>query len=408
MKKTNTKTIEKYHGLSPFFKTMIQLLAVQVFEFRQKDLIYCLNTLGFRDDNEKVFVQKTIQPMVTDLAGMGIILKRPQGILCPESIRPVALIDVLLDDKYDHFLEVILETSPLKKDYHGSMQFRKLKDFYRLLQMSILSKKKSIDIGPLYREGQAHFPMEFWETPPFLKMFNRPFYPELFDTISPDLAFKTLIFLLESAWSTMEPAKEAFEYFLNLFHKVKGMVPEKSNTLELLLFRGDITSHKKYLKGIEHHQSYHYSGHQGWAMMICNKNKKALAQFNTALTIMKKGTRKRNVFLKGHMGLFFLFALLKSRETDNYKAALIYINQAQKAGSEYKTLLDALKSIFQDLLGNIIDVNKSANMLVYSIQYLQDAFHVFLNILVLSWINKKKATTYIALPFVQVPFFDNF
>jgi hypothetical protein len=220
----NINAVEKYHGLSPFFKTVIQLLAVQVFEFRQKDMIYCLTVLGFSDSNEKLFVQKTIQPIVNDLAGMGIILKKPQGLLCPESIRPVALVDVVRDDNYDHFLTVILETSPLKKNYDGSMLFRKLKDFYRLLQMSVLSKKRTVNVAQLYQEGQVYFSMEFRETPPLLKLFNRPFYPELFDSIPPDLAFKTLVYLLESAGSRMEPAKDSFEYVINLFTNFKYML----------------------------------------------------------------------------------------------------------------------------------------------------------------------------------------
>ncbi|MDA3791380.1 MAG: DEAD/DEAH box helicase [Desulfobacula sp.] len=393
----NINAVEKYHGLSPFFKTVIQLLAVQVFEFRQKDMIYCLTVLGFSDSNEKLFVQKTIQPIVNDLAGMGIILKKPQGLLCPESIRPVALVDVVRDDNYDHFLTVILETSPLKKNYDGSMLFRNLKDFYRLLQMSVLSKKRTVNVAQLYQEGQVYFSMEFRETPPLLKLFNRPFYPELFDSIPPDLAFKTLVYLLESAGSRMEPAKDSFEYVLYLFPKVKDMVPEKSKMLELLLYRGDIKSHKKYLKELENHQSYYHSGHQGWAMMICNKNKKALEHFNSALDVLKKGTRKKNVFFEGNMGLFFLFALLKSRETASYKAALIYIDQALKTGSEQENLLKALKSIFRDLLGIIIDVNESADILYYSIRYQQDAIQLFLNVLVLSWANKKKAAGYIDL-----------
>ncbi len=397
MEKITKNTVEKYQRLSPFLKTVVQLLAVQFFEFRQKDLIHCLNVLGFSDSNGKLFVQKTIQPIVSDLAGMGIILKKPQGILCPESIRPIAVLDVVTDDNYDHFLAVILETSPLKKTYDGSMLFQKLKDFYRLLQMSIFSKNRAINVEQLYREGQAYFSMEFRETPPFLKLFNRPFYPELFDLIPLDQAFKILVYLLESAGSRMEPAKEAFEYFLTLFHRVKGMVPEKSKILELLLYRGNIESHKKYLMGLENDQSYYHSGHQGWAMMICNKNKKALAHFNTALAVLKKGTRKRNIFFEGNMGLFFLFALLKSRETANYKAALTYIDQALKSGSEQETLLKALKSIFLDLMGSTINVNESADILYYSIRYQQDAFQVFLNVLVLSWVNKKKAMVSIDL-----------
>ena len=397
MDNINKNAIEKYHGLSPFFKTVIQLLAVQVFEFRQKDLIYCLNGLGFSDSNGKLFVQKTIQPIVSDLAGMGFILKKPQGILCPESLRPVAVLDVVRDDNFDHFFTVILETAPLRNNYGGGLPFRKLNDFYRLLQMSVLSKKWAINVGELYREGQVCFPMEFNETPPLSKLFNRPFYPELFDSIPPDRAFKPLVYLLESAGSRMEPTKDVFEYLLNIFYRVKGMVQEKSKILELLLYRGNIKSHKKYLKELENHQSYYHSGHQGWAMMICNKNLKALAHFNTALAVMKKGTRKRNVFLEGNMGLFFLFALLKSRETASYKAALIYIDQALKSGGEQENLLKALKSIFRDLMGMIIDGNESADMLYYSIRFQNDAIQLFLNVLILSWVNKKKATGYIEL-----------
>jgi len=395
MEKTTKNAVENYHGLSPFFKTVVQLLSVQVCEFRQKDMIYCLNALGLNDRQEKLFVQKTIQPIVSHLAGMGVVLKKPQGILCPESIRPVAVLDVVREGNYDRFLTIILETSPLKRDYGGGLPFRKLKDFYRLLQISVLSGKQTIDVARLYQEGQACFPIEFRETPPLLKLFNRPFVPELFDCIPLDIAFKTLVYLLETARLRLEPAQDAFEYCLDLLNRVTGMEKEKSKVLELLLYRGDIKLHKKYMKELKNHSSCYHSGHQGWAMMLCNNHKKAIEHFNTALAALKKETRKRNIFLKGNMGLFFLFALLKSGETFNCKAALLYIDHALIGNPEQKPLLEALQSIFRDMLGINSSWDEYIAILNYSLGYQQDIIQMFFSILVISWMNKEKVLEHI-------------
>lgn len=389
MKENNKKAVLVYRKLSPLLQMVIRILAVQVFEFRQKDLFYCLNILGLTDNNEKPFVLKTLQPILKELEAKGLILKTTRGIMCLESIRQEVLKDVLLENQFDAISSVVLKADPFKPYFEGVL-FSKLKEFYKALLISIFGEEKYFDVDMVYLNGQYLFPYELKEDPPFLKLFNRPFYPELFDCLSPSMRLKTLAYIMESAENGREHVNDAFEYCIPLLSKVPGMENEKYMIMESLLWCGRIKEHKKILKKMEDPTSYYYSCHMGWVMMICNQNEKALMHFNDALAILKKTTRKRKIFLSGNVAWFFLFALLKSQETQNYEAALVHIEIAIKDDNAFLPLFLALKSIFLDLLGRqevvygFDSINRSQNDLIS-----------FFSILVTTWQDKQKAQFHI-------------
>ncbi len=93
MKKKNPNPAGCFQQLSPVLKTMVHILGIQASELMQKDMISCLNALGLRDEKNLPFVLKTVQPLVRELEEQGLVIKKPKGRACPESLRSTAVRD---------------------------------------------------------------------------------------------------------------------------------------------------------------------------------------------------------------------------------------------------------------------------------------------------------------------------
>ncbi|MDD4073450.1 MAG: DEAD/DEAH box helicase [Desulfobacterales bacterium] len=388
MEKKNNKTVRCYRQLPPVLKAMVQILAIQASELRQMDMIFCLNALEFADEDNMPFVQKSFQPLVKELEKQGLLIKKPNGIICPESLRSTAVQDLVMADQFRKFALVVLKTVPLQKTFDG-LFFRKIEDFYSALQIAVYGGEFHVDIDLVYHSGARQLPMLFRENPPFLVLFNRPFQPLMFDRIPPETGLKALGYILAEAEKNLEPLGDALEYCVQLLSKMPDLKPGH-RTMDCLLLRGEISLHQKLSVKLEDSPSG--SAHMGWARMICGDNDGALACFNDALSAIKKITGKRKVFLPGYEGLFFLFALLKSTTAEDHRAALAYIDIAEKEKNPCLPVMAAMKSLFQEKLGRVALLQDSLDRCIAQ----NHGVLSFLSILVMTWTDKKRAKSHIS------------
>ena len=387
MKEENNDLVMAYHKFSPLLKAIVQILAVQKFELRQKNLIFCLNSLGVMDENNMPFVPKTIQPILKELEKPGLIIKNSQGITCPESLWSEAVQDVVMAGQFKKIFCALLEVVPFKH-YGSGFLFRKIKEFYRAIQIAVYGGENYADIDAVYHSGWYHFPMELRENPPFLIFFNRPFQPRMLDTLSSSLGLKVLDYILTEAEKNLEPAGDALEYCVQLLEK-EADLKENPRAMDSLLLKGKIKEHQNLLGKIE---DFSYgSAQMGWSQMLCNNNDEALAHFKNALAALKKETRKRKIFLKGYPGLFFLFALLKSKQSEDHVAALTHIDDSSRYPDPCSPVMEAMKSIFQEKLGIGVVLKDSLDLSIGQ----GNGIIPFLSILVMTWIDKNRAKSQI-------------
>ncbi len=99
--------------------------------------------------------------------------------------------------------------------------------------------------------------------------------------------------------------------------------------MESRLIRGD-------LDDLEHIQfDEQNSTHMEKKAMLCflqNRNEQALQYFQAEIKLIKKQTRKRNVFLSGYAGLFYSLALFKSRSNQDLALLKTQIKHSAKQG----------------------------------------------------------------------------
>ncbi|SDU41455.1 DEAD/DEAH box helicase [Desulfobacula phenolica] len=386
-KSANNELVMAYRLLSPVLKTMVRILAVQVFEFRQKDMIYCLNTMEFTDEYSKPFVQKTIQPLVKELESQGLIIKKPKGLTCSEPVWSQALQDVVMAGQFKEIAFAVLDAIPFKRT-HAGFVFRNIHEAYRAILIAVYGGEDCLDIDKVYASIRYYLPIEFWEHVPFLTLFNRPFTPWMLDVLAPAMRMAVLEYLLKEAEPILEPVEVALDYYVELLSKSSGL-EENYNAMVWLLLSGKIKAHQQIVSKFKNSSSR--SAHLGCALMLCNKNDEALIQFKDALVFLKKKTRKRKIFLPGYEGLFFLFALLKSEKSEDHEAALTYIDMASGDTTLCLPVTEAMRSLFQERLGLVSVLQNSLESSV-AVEHLVVSF---LSILVMSWIDKKKAESYI-------------
>ena len=64
--------MKAYQGLPKCLGTLVDILAVQVITFRQRDIVACLKTLSVRDENGKIFTAKRISEAAVGLEDLGL------------------------------------------------------------------------------------------------------------------------------------------------------------------------------------------------------------------------------------------------------------------------------------------------------------------------------------------------
>ncbi|MBI9092952.1 MAG: DEAD/DEAH box helicase [Desulfobacterium sp.] len=386
MKKKSTSLTRHYRQLPPVLKAMVRIMAIEVLEMRQVVVLACLNELGFRNDKDKHLKPKDLQPLVAQLEDMGLLIKTPKGVTCPESLKTEAVQDAVVADQFRKIAPILLaEARHLERNYQG-YYFRTTDQLYRGIQLAVYGKGIHAELDEMFDSGSFYYAMGTGEESPFLVLFNRPFRPEVFDCVDPEIRIKTLNQLLQAAESKLEPSEKAFEFGLTLLSKDPGL--DAFGPLSGLLFRGDLQRHQTLAGKLP--TSPALSSQMGWTRMICGDSDGSLGHFKEAIAAIKKSTRKRNVFIPGYGGVFFMFALLKSNANEDHRAALAYMNIAEKQRNPLMALLGAMKPLFLEKLGQRAKTRDNLDLYIGNNPILS-----LFCILVMAWIDEKRAKEHV-------------
>ena len=181
---------------------------------------------------------------------------------------------------------------------------------------------------------------------------------------------------------------DLLQYFSSLITLHSDLTMKYKLALSFL-FHGQNKKAVKILNSFKKTLSWQYEVLNGCIQMVNNNNKIALVCFNEALLRYKKLTRKRKQFFPGHEGVFFLFALLQSKNASDHQKGLSYteimLSKYESAG--IYTLYYNLKNLFHEKLGIPFLQNKNSEYYLSSMR----AIDMFWSILVESWIDLKKA-----------------
>ncbi|WP_246293942.1 DEAD/DEAH box helicase [Desulfobacter latus] len=379
--------INQYRQLPAVMQRIIQLLSIQVLPFRQKDLLACLDTIGAKDAADGPIATKVLRPMLNQLEKQELIIKSPKGVSCPVSLLGV-IQDVVNEGCFDAMAQAVLNVCPFPdKTLHsvqqsdkGRFSFQNRAEYLRAVRISAFSHERLADIELVYKSAMQNLPMQYQSDSVFLEVFHRPFSKTLFDKFPVSTRMKILSIILKDAADTLVPAEDALTYFISQTDG-KTVTPKHESLLKVLLLCGKTDAYQKILQTQNSAPSSLICAHNACLQMLKGKYDQALEGFKQALTLKKSKSRKKNIFLDGYPGLFFILALAASSDGEDHRTALTYIDIARKINHDHGFAIVAMQAVFDEKLGSPGDSPwfdlPSARM--------TGPMDIFLDILSLSW-----------------------
>ncbi|MBF0199905.1 MAG: DEAD/DEAH box helicase [Desulfamplus sp.] len=345
---------------------ILQILAVQYYELRQTHLIHCLHALGYKDTHNQNFTHQTIRPHLQELVDKGLMIRSTQGVKCPEFLWWEAMENLLESGRFSAVAREILGQAPLpSSSWHYShnrpYQFKKYEEFFRAFQMALLGGASVANIDKVYGSGRSTFVNSPHSGGPCFFLLDTLFKAKLLDKLDSSLLWMALPYLLEEGIDNMIPVR----HLMDCYVKHLSGAPDdakKYKLTEFFLLSGHVDIAIKLMETMQSGKKFEltptHPAQLGWAETLKGNMNSALDHFNQALALMKKETRKRKIFLPGYEGIFFLFALLKSGEKDNYIVALDHIDTVLKREGEYLFFhpIIGMGPVFQERLGIYSDI----------------------------------------------------
>ncbi len=379
------KLIKAYNDLFPIPKCIVKIMGVNINPVSQNNIRKYLNDTGICDEFDKPVTKKIIDIHLSDLKKMGLIINdNGKGLTCPERLLFYAAMDAALHNQFAKILLAI--TNPASGYFqYGPYNMRSKKDVYRAIQIAVYCKGKHFTIKAIRELAMYQGRREPVYDASLLKIFNHPFPSNLFDTLDRETSMTTAVLMIEEALNKLESVTDILTYIRPFFplefdHELNYTITES------YLFQGRMDTHEKFIHEMENRPCWQLEAQKGQRMFICDDNESALNHFRKALALYKKETRKRNIFLPGTSGMFFLFSLLKSNNIADYTDALKFIDAASNLMEIPILSCYDLDFIFKEKLGLPTYEQFTPNLSYTS----HNNFDIFFTILILSWFDLEK------------------
>ncbi|MFO7749862.1 MAG: DEAD/DEAH box helicase [Desulfobacteraceae bacterium] len=351
MATNSTDIVTSYHSSQYLLKTIVQILALYAERLKPETIIKILNQPDLNSGEQKLH-HKSVDPLLRELERTGAVEINIKGVACYQPLQTEAFNDAVLNGRFEKILSALKAVVSLPGTDKGTCRFRKIEELYRAVKIAVFSQNASVDLDTLNHSGELSFPIEYGLDSPWLTLFNRPFPKKMFDTLPPGKSIEALSHVVSHGDYFLEPVNDLLEYCLDLLKKERNS-SDIYVLVKSLLLRGRIDDFTAIVKHFDDSHRSQYQMMAAWMEIISSNgtDNASLALFDKALDTMKKETGQKKVFFPGQPGLFFLFALLKSKKAKDHKQALAYIDIAVKHKIHSSGIMAALRPFFQERLG---------------------------------------------------------
>ena len=317
-KADNNKSLQaQYEQLTQLEKTVLQLLSIAYSPISRTDLTTCFKNLNCRDSAGRPVNPAIIKLTVDRLIKLGVVIQQGKGIACHQDFQEIPSRDAVKYEEFEALVAAIQQTFPIRESgYNNRRSFRNASEFIREVRIGIYRQDQAFidkQFGDFfyYSSSNRHLNLDGI----LLEMMDNPFDPEWLNSLKPEFFEVAIGIKLFSSVKNLSPIEELFEQL-----KVQVMETEKPSPslamalAEQMLLRGELTELQGLLKYLEKqainlHPSNFFFCQANIAFLKGNYTS-AIAEYNKALTSVKKLTKKRKICLPGISGVLFILALM--------------------------------------------------------------------------------------------------
>ncbi|MFC7515271.1 SNF2-related protein [Herbaspirillum sp. GCM10030257] len=341
---TGPALIQQFASCTPGETTVLALLALHGEPLGRLRLLECLRMLGITDSDGNPYLAASVADLLADLHDKGLVNEAPaNAVTCVEAIvRPVIL--QALESSGPAFgalCRAVEAATPVGRTYDGYLFLRTYKQALARLRMALLQAQGPDKIA-LWMDTCARFP-EFRQRHPYVELLGQPFDAALLKHLHPALQEEAMVALLAHTQNAPEAAAPLRTWTEQ--RRVQGAWNEDALSLayaEHLLLCGRLQQAQSII-GDCHAPTAGFT--RAAILLLRGEHTAALQGFDAALKFLRKESGKRNVFVDGPSGAFFVLAMLRSKDTKHKKLAESFLTLAQRTPQGSSRIFHALQGM---------------------------------------------------------------
>ena len=381
--------VQKYEGLSSFERRLLQLCSVMYETQNRTTILNCYKKTGLPFSEGEFTQAKHITPYVKRLHERDFLDEKFN--FRPEFME-LATRRAIRDGHYDLMVKAVLEEMPSNKKSYGYYGAEAkvcpllMRDFrigiYTHDQKMVSDNYQAI-MGS--RSCNALIPED-----PFLQVCNEPFDGEWFMGLDSKIRIQALKIILFHQMENQEPDQEVINCALQQDFLKAVPKAEKYGFYPLLATRlilGGRLAEAFDIISMADNSGY-TAGFSGWILFMKGKNKEAIERFDADLKTYRKMMHSRNEYFRGMAGIFFVLALLKTRDATLLPKIAGIIKKAKSYSYKFSFMLpvyDALDRVCEIQQGKV-DLIKGAT---YGVGKGDDGIADFFRVFASYWLNNK-------------------
>ncbi|GEM_PF-5611834 len=227
------------------------------------------------------------------------------------------LTDSEQDERFTTFVKAIREIYPLKSEYAYSRQtYRNYQVCLREMQFALANK----DVEA-FEDANRIIKKEYKEYSPIPFFFTNPFEEEFLAILPPKIQAEILKEILTDAINRIQPIAQYEQFLLTAYAANPKNAAFRILLGTLFIYQGKLKDKDAFFENA--------LGNKAWVAFLRGENDTAISLFAEDLKVMKKGTRKKKVFLQHIAAPFYLVALLKTNDPKYHNDILTYAKNAQ-------------------------------------------------------------------------------
>ncbi|VAW73075.1 DNA/RNA helicases, SNF2 family [hydrothermal vent metagenome] len=321
-KKLSTPQIEqRYEASAENIQHLLQLVAVIYEPVPVAKLYKCVNLLSIKDSDGKQYTHKKLQTTLEYLSARGLLEKIQNKYCVNDGFSERLCRLAQAENCFSDMVMAARNIFPLSESWRHVL-YKNPKQCFREIRIAIYADDIEATNNMLQYYVDA-YQREFKKQNPVCKICFMPFDNQWLSALSNDM----LSLAIHAAFT------ENSCNFANIDNLLQWLMASFSSgyikPVEQLAFmcagqymlRGDMASANVLSQFTD---DYHRLLLHGWKQFIQGENEQAIGSFETAIAMYKKVTRKRKVFINNISGLFFILALIKSKDPQRLQQAHDY------------------------------------------------------------------------------------
>jgi superfamily II DNA or RNA helicase len=334
-----------FDGLTFHEKMIVALLAMAGEPMGRIRINEHLAAANVRDDDDQLAFD------LGKLRSLGMVgeLAHRGWVVTPEVTWP-ALKAALDANTFSALANAYANLTPLRRNWEGYAILRSYRQGMALLRIALIGGGGPSDIAPLlaacmncHEAGYLH---------PLVDICARPFEPELFARIHPQMRDEVLTVLIENVQREPASAPVLRTYAEKHLASAASSMALRTVMTEHYILCGRLDTALSLTPHLDESLALFYSS---VILLLRDDLDAAITGFEAGLKALRRETGKRKACFPGIGGHLYVLALLRSKEPKHQKALDAYLDIATRAVQNHDTAVYQQLSMLRQVRGGTVD-----------------------------------------------------